>query len=161
MESWKRVWRNGFVPLLSEKALQGLLEALETDDSRLVQGSTTTPPPLSCVSDWPCEAACGIGYAGAVEMGGLLPPPSYERSLGEVPGMSQQAGSPPAVVATVGEVEEYFAKMCWECDKLLHEPAGCRFFLNWFDETPRDEMIALLIQEVQLALAQKEAENAE
>ncbi len=153
MESWRKVWRDGFVPLLSRKALEGLLEALEDDDCRLLQGGTTMPPPLSYVSDWPCEAACAVGYCGAVEMGGLLPPPSYERSLGEVPTS--------AVVATVGEVDEYFARMCWECDRELHEPAGCRHFLNWFDETPRGEMFALMIPEVNLALAQKEAIDAE
>ncbi len=34
-----------------------------SDDPRLTQGSTTTPP-LMCVQDWPVEAACVLGFCG-------------------------------------------------------------------------------------------------
>ena len=45
-------------------------------------------------------------------------------------------------------VEEYFARMCFDCDQRLGEPAGCRFFLNWFDETTRSDMIKEMLPEI-------------
>ena len=36
------------------------------------------------------------------------------------------------------------------------EPAACRWFLNWFDETPRDEMRRLLLAEVNRNLAERQ-----
>lgn len=124
MESWRIVWRNGFAPNLSTPGLEALREALKTDDKRLLQGATTTPPPLMCVQDWPVEAACALGFCGW--QGDHL--------------------------ETVGEVEEHFAKCCFAADQLLGEPAACRWFLNWFDDTPRDEMRRSLLEEVERAL---------
>ena len=125
MESWREVWRRGFAPILPRAGLEALAEALRADDPRLTQGSTTTPPPLMCVQDWPCEAACLLGFCG------------WQDGTGRT---------------TVGEVEEFFADACWRCDQRLGEPAACRWFLNWFDETPRDEMRRELLAEVELAL---------
>ena len=127
MESWRMVWRSGLAPVLSTAGLTTLRDALESDDHRLVQGATTTPPPLMCVQDWPVEAACALGYCGWVGDG----------------------------LETVGEVEEFFARMCFAIDQRLGEPAGCRWFLNWFDETPRDEMRRLLLAEVARALTER------
>jgi hypothetical protein len=127
MESWRKVWREGVVPLLSTPGLNALQGALKNDDARLLQGSTTTPPPLPCVQDWPVEAACALGFCGW--QGDAL--------------------------ETVAEVEEFFARTCFEIDQRLGEPAACRWFLNWFDETPRDEMREELLAEVQRALAQR------
>jgi hypothetical protein len=125
MESWCKVWRDGVSPLLSNTAIEALRRGLISDDSRLIQGATTTPPPLQCVQDWPVEAACALGYCGWQGDG----------------------------LETVAEVEEFFACMCFEIDQRLGEPAGCRWFLNWFDETPRDEMRRLLLAEVNRSLA--------
>jgi len=125
MESWRKVWREGLVPLLSTQSLEVLRQALLTNDARLLQGATTTPPPLQCVQDWPVEGACALGYCGWQGEG----------------------------LETVAEVEEFFARMCFEIDQRLGEPAGCRWFLNWFDETPRDEMRRELLTEVHLILA--------
>ena len=111
-------------PLLTTEGLSALAQALRSDDGRLVQGATTTPPPLMCVQDWPCEGACALGYCGWVGDG----------------------------LETVGEVEEFFARMCFEIDSRLGEPAGCRWFLNWYDETPRDDMRRELLNEVTRAL---------
>src|SRR5579883_830765 len=108
MEGWRKVWREGFAPVLSTESLEALADALERDDRRLTQGSTTTPPPLMCVQDWPCEGACALGYCGWHGEG----------------------------LQSVGEVEEFFAKCCFEADRRLGEPAACRWFLNWFDDTP-------------------------
>jgi hypothetical protein len=130
MESWRKVWREGLAPQLSNPALTALRRALLTDDARLIQGATTSPPPLQCVADWPVEAACVLGYCGWQGDG-------HE---------------------TVGEVEEFFALACFEADKLLGEPAACRWFLNWFDDTPRDEARSLLLAEVNRELARRAAD---
>ena len=133
MESWRKVWREGVAPLLSTGSLETLQRGLSTDDPRLLQGATTTPPPLACVQDWPVEAACLLGYAGWQAEG----------------------------LESVGEVEEFFARMCSEIDNRIGEPAGCRWFLNWFDETPRDEMRRLLLAEVIRALAERNDDHDE
>lgn len=127
MHTWQQVWRDGFAPCLSTPGLKKLATALKADDVRLTQGSTTTPPPLQCVRDWPVEGCCALGFS-AWQGDGLR---------------------------TVGEVEEYFAKCCYEADRALGEPAACRWFLSWFDETPRDRMRAELLKEVELCLADR------
>jgi hypothetical protein len=127
IESWRMVWREGFAPVLSTAGLVALQQALRSDDHRLTQGSTTTPPPLMCVQDWPVEAACALGFCGW---------------QGED-------------LETVGEVEEFFARACFEADERLGEPAACRWFLNWFDDTPRDQMRKLLLDEVERVLAER------
>ena len=129
MESWRKTWRLGFVPVLSTAALEALRDALYADDPRLTQGSTTTPPPLMCVQDWPVEAACALGFCG------------------------WQGDD----LETVGQVEEFFARACFEADQRLGEPAACRWFLNWFDDTPREEMVRELFREVELALEGRRA----
>ncbi len=125
MESWRKTWRDGLAPQISTKALMALRDALANDDARLLQGATTTPPPLQCVQDWPVEAACALGYCGWQGEG----------------------------LESVAEVEEYFAQRCHECDQRLGEPAACRWFINWADETPRDEMRLALLAEVRETLA--------
>ena len=124
MESWRTVWREGFAPILPRAGLEALAEALRTDDPRLIQGETTSPPPLMCVQTWPVEAACALGFCG------------------------WQGES----LATVGEVEEFFGEACFKSDQRFGDVAACRWFLNWFDETPRDEMRYELLAEVELAL---------
>jgi hypothetical protein len=128
METWRKVWREGFAPEMSDAALVALRIGLSDDDDRLVQGATCVPPPLACVQDWPCEGACGIGYAG------WKSGPNCER---------------------VRDVEEYFARLCFRADKRIGEPAGCRWFLNWFDDTPREEMRQTLIGEIDWVLANR------
>lgn len=129
MESWRKVLRVGFFPQFSDHALLVLKVALETDDQRLVQGATTSPPPLAFVQDWPCDAACLVAYIGwkAEEL------------------------------ETVGEVERFFAEACFQGDKLLGEPAACRWLLNWFDDTPRDEVRTELLGEINEELAKRAA----
>ena len=126
MESWRRVWREGFAPSLSTEHLKALRDALRCDDKRLIQAATTSPPPLLCVQDWPAEGADAIGLCGW--LGGDL--------------------------KTVGEVTEFFAKTCFEADQRIGGPAACRWFLNWYDDTPREEMRKDLLEEVELSLSQ-------
>jgi hypothetical protein len=133
MESWRKVWREGMAPQLSPGGLEALRRALLNDDARLLQGATTTPPPLQCVQDWPVEAACALGFCGWQGLG----------------------------LETVAEVEEFFARACFEADQRLGEPAACRWFLNWYDETPREEMRRLLLAEVNRALAHGQAPEAD
>jgi hypothetical protein len=133
MDSWRKVWRGGLAPLLSTTSLEVLRRALLNDDSRLLQGATTMPPPLQCVQDWPVEGACGLGYCGWQGEG----------------------------LETVGEVEEFFARMCFEIDQAMGEPAACRWLLNWFDETPREEMRRLLVAEVNRTLAERLTEASD
>jgi hypothetical protein len=56
---------------------------------------------------------------------------------------------------SVGEVEEFFARACFEADQRLGEPAACRWFLNWYDDTPREAMRQQLLGEVNWTLAQR------
>jgi hypothetical protein len=51
---------------------------------------------------------------------------------------------------TVAEVEAFFAKMCFEIDQRLGERAAVRWFLNFWDETPRQEMLLNLSAEINL-----------
>src|SRR5438046_3007831 len=118
-ERWQRDFRAGIAPILSTAGLEKLQWALQSDDTRLLQGATTMPPPLQCVQDWPVEAACGLGYCGWQGEG----------------------------LETVAEVEEFFARVCFEADQCLGEPAACRWFLNWFDETPRGDIRQQLLPE--------------
>ena len=131
MESWRKVWREGLAPEVSTAGLDALRRALIHDDPRLLQGATTSPPPLQCVQDWPVEGACGLGYCGWQGEG----------------------------LQTVAQVEEFFARACFETDRRLGEPAACRWFLNWFDDTPRAEMRRQLLAEVNRTLAQRLAES--
>jgi hypothetical protein len=130
MESWRKVWRDGVSPLLSDAALQALAVALERDDSRLLQGSTTVPAPLPCLQDCPVEGACALSYCGWQGEG----------------------------LVSVGDVESYFAKMCFDVDFRLGEPGAAKWFVCWWDETPRDRARRLLLAEVRIALGQRHAE---
>lgn len=122
-----KVFRDGFAPGLSDDALTALSGALRFGDERLIQGATTQPPPLACVMDWPCEGGCLISFAGMAGEG----------------------------LETVGDVESYFAKSCFDADKRLGEPGGCRWFLNWFDETPRDRCFPELLAVVDEIIAER------
>lgn len=126
---WAYVFHKAVAPTLGLALLRRLADALRRDDPKLIQGATTAPPPLQCVQEWPCEAGCAIAYS----------------FMGEL--------------VTVGEVEEAFARACFMIDQALGEPAGVRWFLNWFDETPREEMIALLLPEVEKAIASMERQR--
>jgi hypothetical protein len=128
MQAWQRSFRDGIAPLLSTRVLLALKKALAVDDPALIQGATTEPPPLQAVQEWPVEVACAIAYAGWQGEG----------------------------LVTIGQVEDFFAQVCFGADKALGEPAGCRWFLNWFDETPRAQMRLALLAEIDLALAGRE-----
>jgi hypothetical protein len=127
MDIWQKVWRDGLAPQLSTAGLTALRQALQRDDPRLVQGATTVPPPLECLRDFPVEATCPTGFCGWHGAG----------------------------LQTVSEVEEFFARVCHAADNRLGEPAAMRYFLNWWDDTPRAEARRLLLAEVSRALGER------
>jgi hypothetical protein len=129
MTAWQKTWREGFAPLLSTRALEALRSALASDDSRLITGATTSPPPLQCCASWPVEAACPLGFA-----------------LWQ----GEQLG-------TVGQVEEAFARLYYGADQRLGEPGACRYLLNWIDDTPREDMRPALLAEVEAELGRRGA----
>jgi hypothetical protein len=132
--NWQTVWRLGIAPQLPTAGLVALQRALATNDRRLLQGASTMPPPLQCVQDWPCEGACAIGFCCAF--------------------------TDDVTLKQVSEVEEFFARVCFNCDQILGEPAACRWYLNWFDETPRDEMRAALLVEVDAEIGRRRQATA-
>ncbi len=128
MEKWRRVWREGLAPNLSIVGLEALQRALVEDDPRLLQGTTCYPPLLDALRERDVEATCALGFCAWQGEG-----------LGKV-----------------GQIEEHFQRVCDAADALFSEPAACRFFLNWYDDTPRDEMRRELLAEVSHALQQRQ-----
>lgn len=127
MESWRRVFKEGFAPQCSTAELVALRDALVADDPHILQGATTSPPPLMCVRDWPVEDACPWAWVGAYRHGGIK-------------------------AATVAETEEEFSIFCQGCDLLLGEPASSRWFLNAWDDGKRDTMRRAVIEEINTIL---------
>jgi hypothetical protein len=132
MESWRRVWRAA-APLLPTRGLEALRTALLRDDPALIQGATTSPPPCYALEKFPVEAACLLGYCG-------------------------WKGDD---LKTVGETEEFFARTCFATDERLEEPAGVRWLLNWWDESPREEVLPKLLAEVNRELARRAIQKGE
>jgi len=147
-EPWRKTFRRGILPALWEMAggRLGYVKALRAvehyllgdDDGTLCQGNTTEALGDSfSVRDYPgrgdrpCDGACFVGYL--VWKGGLV--------------------KTKAERATINEVEEGFAQMCFLTDKHMGEPAACRWFLNWFDETPMSSVRQPLLREVMRALS--------
>ena len=127
MEKWRRVWREGLAPNLSAAGLGALHAALVNDDPQLLQGVVSAPPPLEALQACAVQGACAIGLCGWHGEGRR----------------------------TVGQVEDFFHGICDAADAAFHEPAACRFFLNWYDAAPRAEMRRELLAEISLALRQR------
>lgn len=120
MTAWQRSWRLGFAPLLNEAGLGALLAALESDDPRLTQGATSEPLPVAIFHDCAVEKACAVGFC-------LWQGTGHDR---------------------VGTLHLAFRRLCASADDLLDEPLATVAFLNWFDQTPRDEMRRQLAAEI-------------
>ena len=126
MNGWKRAWRSGIAPLLTHDGLMALKAALETDDPRLVQGTTTEPLPIALFSDEAVAGACAVGFC-----------------------LWQSGGAD-----RVGALHAAFRRLCASADDLLDEALGTIAFLNWFDETPRDDMRRELLAEIDMLVAE-------
>lgn len=124
MEKWRRVWREGVVPQLSTLGLHALYSALQMDDPRLLQRVTCNPAFLETPTNYPVNASCAIGFCGWKGDG----------------------------VNSVGDLQEFFTQVCQDADEALGEPGCIRYFLNWYDDTPRQEMRRELFEEVKIAL---------
>ena len=107
MESWRHTWRMGFAPQMSRDELLTLFTALDARDPAICQGAVVREPYML-----PCQ-----------EMHvWTLDPVIYSAWI---------TGD----IKTVGEALDLFARRCEECDRLLGEPAGCLWFINWWDDT--------------------------
>jgi hypothetical protein len=114
MTSAEGVFKSGFAKVLSPAALASLREACRADDPRLTTGRTVFPWDTVDNAALLAECGCPVAFCG-------------------------MAGG-----ATVGDAAAFFAKACFDADQELGEVAGCRFFLNWVDDTPRPEMLSTL-----------------
>jgi hypothetical protein len=123
---WCRIWRL-FAQRLPVAGLHALRIALATDSPLLVQGATTSPPPLRLVQDWPVEAADPAAFA-------------LWQGLG---------------LTTVEEVESAWARLCADVDNAAREPAACRHWINHWDESPRGEVVPQLLAEVEWELTDR------
>ena len=120
METWKRILRDGLLRLLTEEELQALRRGLAAHDPALQQGLMTLPPPLECLHDWQVEGADLTAY------------PAW-RGRG---------------LKTVREVEEAAWSLCSAIDARLGEGA-VKELLAWYDATPRADVLAVLLGEVE------------
>jgi hypothetical protein len=124
MEKWRHVWREGLAPHLSRAGLLALQSALFNDDPRLLQGTVSSPPPLDALRECAVNGACVISWCGWQGEG----------------------------LRSVGQIEEYFHRICDAAAATLQEPAACRYFLTWYDDAPRAQMRREMLAEVMLAL---------
>jgi hypothetical protein len=133
MEKWRSIWRRAFVPQLSRQQLEALQWALIHDDQRLLQGTTCFPP--SHIEEMRADAvegACALSFCG------------WQGSN----------------IKTVGELDQFFQTLCDNADVILKEAGACRYWINWADDTPRDQFRREMILEVASALKSKEATSA-
>lgn len=124
----KTAWRDGLAPLLTLEQLASLELALRFDDPRLLQGQTVEPPPVFYPD---------LDHDDPVNPGNM--PPVAVCLLGWC---AWHDGC-----ATTAAVEEYVqrAQVGGELDALV----------DWYDETPRDEMRAALLHEIKRSIALK------
>jgi hypothetical protein len=122
--AWRDVWRRGIAPLLAREDLQALLEALRRDDPTLLQGRTLEPCYAPGMDDFPCQGGCLLAYAGWRGQG----------------------------LRTLGEVDEYFARLCFSADAALNCPGAVSVLFEYFDRTPRAEMRRELEVEILMTL---------
>ncbi len=87
--------------------------------------------PLPGARDAPAVGACALGYCGWQGEG----------------------------LGSLAEVDEYFARLCAECDQRLGVPAASRDFVEFYDWTSRAEMRVALLAEVVVALARRLADD--
>lgn len=120
-------FRVGIAPQFTTETIVALRDALANDDERLIQHTTTEPPPLLCVADWPIRCGCGVAFCCWV---------------GEM-------------LIKVAEVHESFGRVIVESDRLLGGVAKTSAFLHFWDDTPRDQMRAELLTEVELILSER------
>ncbi len=133
MENWRRVFREGVLPLLSEKEAAALRKGLADGDPELVRGRVSESrfiPDGRGYSPLPCHGACLCGYAG-------------------------WKGGP---LETCGEVEEFFDEIAKGCAERCGH-ASIRHLTGAWDEADAVEggeefLRRELVAEIDLAFAE-------
>jgi hypothetical protein len=131
-EKWLAVFRGGILPQLSTPGLEGLRQALAADDPRLLQGTTCYPAILEPNKDREVVAGCAVTFTGLAD----------------------------GTVRTVEDADRYFRQVCDVADRCFSEPVASRYFLNVYDDLPRDEMRAALLAEVGTELQRRARQEA-
>jgi len=130
-ELWRSVLQDGLLPVMTSDQIRCVLACLLHNDGRLIQGATTSPPPLKAVASDPVERACLVGMAVWQLQDGF----------------------------TVGETDKGYVRLLGQTDRLYEKHhsnhQASRWFLSWFDDTSRDEMRAELIPELKAELERR------
>lgn len=130
MESWRKVWREGLAPLLTDPQLEVLLAGLRADDPALIQNQTTEPMAFDCGLKSRCEGGCLIAYP--IWKGG---------------------------VENVVNVAEAFERTVDRVDRACGL-GMCSELLDWYDGSSRDIVIAEMLPEVQLEIEKRKGKVA-
>lgn len=112
-ESVRKLW-SYIATHLGVQGLIALRDGLAANDIRLLQGATTSPLPIHSYSDLVACGADPIAYAFW---------------------QSQH-------LRTVGQLEDAWARTCYMVDQDAGEVGAIRWFLNWWDDTPRHQAFA-------------------
>lgn len=124
MEAWKKCLREGFFPDMPTEGLVAALDALDRRDPALIQCLTAASNDITPEGEGRVCGACFVAYV-------------YWRGEG---------------LETNRQVQEAFARACLGADERLGEKAGCRYFLNKYDESVRNDFFPVLAVEVSLEL---------
>ena len=127
IEAWRKAFREGVAPNLSEHHLEVLRDGLVSDDPDIIQGSTTFPLPAFCTKDTPVQKACALAYCGWKGDGH----------------------------STVELAEDFFVRIVFSAHRSLGGETLVGHFLNAFDKWPRPVMLENLLGEVERAISQR------
>jgi hypothetical protein len=119
MRDWQRSWR-AFSERFSTEALQSLANALASDNPAIIQGATVIPFPAECEGPEPPEGCDPVVWC--LWAGGGH--------------------------RTVLDLFRAFWDACNHADEWVGQRYACADFTGWWDETPRAEAVAELLNEV-------------
>lgn len=132
---WRRAWDELAAPALSTRALLALRAGLLADDPRLIKHRIVTPPRNDRTSDAAPLGACALGYCGWQGEG----------------------------LATCEAVEKFFSGLTFRLTTAAVD-AGRDLFLSdfvcWWDVTPREQAVPMLLEAVEAALATRDVGGA-
>lgn len=123
-EATRRVFHEGFVPLLKDEELWVLKGWLTMAPERFKQGYTLYPVPTPAEEPYMMpDCGCLITNIGRINM-----------------------------LKYADELYEYFARMCYNIDQNMGEPSAVRYLLNWYDDSPWEDVKNGSIEELEAAL---------
>ena len=131
-EKWRVVWR-AIAAHLPTEGLVALRTALVEDDPHLIQGQTMFPPnlPSELFGRYDVCRACAVGY------------PLWK-----------------AGATKTDMLDSAFADACLKACDSLGEQDAARYFLCFWDETPREQARREFLPEVELAIEAKQLQAA-